>query len=267
MATTDLTPLIQAARAYEELFVPALFAPWGPIIIESAGIAGGDNVLDVGCGTGVLARAIAETLGKHTTIKGIDPAPGMVAVAKELDREIEWIQGSADALPFADATFDVVVSQFAMMFFSDRVASLQEMLRVLKPGGRMAVAVWDGIESNEAYRVEADLLERLAGREAAEAIRIPYNLGNPEKLWELGKEAGLTKVEVKTHGDIARFPSIRVQLEAELRGWLPLMGVNLEEEKIQEVLTAAEDELQAFVGDDGKTNFQVSAHLLSGCKQ
>jgi len=129
------------AVAYERDFVPAIFAQWPPKLAEIAAIAPGDRVLDVGCGTGVLAREAAARVGPSGRVTGLDLNPGMLAVARRLRPEIDWRQGDALDLPFADHAFDVVVSQFALMFFPDRPLALREMWRVLAAGGRLAVAV------------------------------------------------------------------------------------------------------------------------------
>ncbi len=138
----------EAARApaevYDSLFVPALFAPWAPVVLKMAGVRPGQRVLDVGCGTGALACSAAEAA---VAVVGLDPNPDMLAVARRKPSAVEWTSGRAEALPFAYATFDAVVSQFAMMFFEDRVKALREMWRVLVPGGRLAVAVCAGLES------------------------------------------------------------------------------------------------------------------------
>src|SRR5262249_54504818 len=138
--------LMDAATAYETLFVPALFQQWAPMIADAAKIKIGDRVLDIACGTGVLAREAAARTGQSGHVAGLDPHAGMLAVARGLSPEIAWREGTAEALPFPDCTFDVVVCQFGLMFFSDRDKAIHEMLRVMVPGGRCAVAVWDAVE-------------------------------------------------------------------------------------------------------------------------
>jgi ubiquinone/menaquinone biosynthesis C-methylase UbiE len=100
------------AEVYDELFVPALFAQWGPRVAEAAAIEHGQHVLDVGCGTGVLACAVAERVGPKGRVVGLDPNDQMLAVARRTATAVAWQLGRAEALPFDDATFDAVVSQF-----------------------------------------------------------------------------------------------------------------------------------------------------------
>ena len=121
-----------AAVAYEKDFVPAIFAQWPPVLAEVAGMKPGDRVLDVACGTGILARDAADRVGSTGRVTGFDLNEAMLAVARRLRAEINWRQGDAGKLPFEDGAFDVVVSQFALMFFPDQVAALREMWRVLR---------------------------------------------------------------------------------------------------------------------------------------
>ena len=186
---------IDAAHAYEALFVPALFKQWAPKVAGAADIQPGQRVLDVACGTGILAREVALRTGSTGAVIGIDPNPGMVAVAKQLAPSIEWREGVAESLPFPDQSFDAVVSQFGLMFFTDQRQALREMLRVLAPGGRLAVAVWDSLDSMPAYASEVVLLEHTAGRQAADALRMPFVLGNRKHLAEFvfGSRRGLSR--------------------------------------------------------------------------
>src|SRR5687767_9228938 len=131
MSATNLQAQIDAANAYEALFVPALFAQFASQVADAARILPDQRVLDVACGTGVLAREVASRMGSSGSVAGIDPSPGMIAVAKKLEPAVEWREGVAEALPFPDQSFDTVVSQFGLMFFTDRRQALREMLRVL----------------------------------------------------------------------------------------------------------------------------------------
>jgi SAM-dependent methyltransferase len=131
MPSPDSQPLIDAASTYEALFVPALFQQWAPRVADVAKIESGDRVLDIACGTGVLAREAARRTGRSGRVVALDPNAGMLAVARSLAPGIEWRDGTAEALPFPDRSFDVVVCQFGLMFFSDRDKAVREMLRVM----------------------------------------------------------------------------------------------------------------------------------------
>lgn len=265
---TDSTPQaqIEAANVYEALFVPALFGQWAPTVTDAARIQPAQRVLDVACGTGVLAREVASRSGSTGYVAGLDPSPGMLEVAKQLTPGVEWTEGVAESLPFADQAFDAVVSQFGLMFFTDRRKALGEMLRVLAQGGRLAVAVWDSLDNIPAYAAEVALLERVAGRPAADALRAPFVLGDRHELEVLFRDAGVGSVEIITHRGTARFPNIRSMVEADLRGWLPVMGVMLPEEQITRILEEAEQALSPYVSEPAPVMFDLSAHIVTGAK-
>ena len=263
MSEPTLQALVDAANAYEALFVPGLFKQWAPKVADAAQILSGQRVLDVACGTGVLAREVTLRTGSSGHVVGIDPSSGMIAVAKQLAPTIEWREGVAESLPFPDRTFDAVVSQFGLMFFTDRHQSLREMLRVLAPGGRLAVAVWNSLDSIPAYASVVAVLENTAGTHAADALRAPFVLGNRNDLARLFSEAGVASAEITTHRGVGQFPSIRTMVEADLRGWLPMVGVNLSENQIDRILQDAEHELSSYSTADGRIAFDLSAHLIT----
>ena len=120
MSEPTLQAQIDAANAYEALFVPALFGQWAPKVADAAQIKSGQRALDIACGTGILARELISRIGSGGRVAGIDQNPGMVAVAKDLAPAVEWREGVAESLPFPDQSFDAVVSQFGLMFFTDR---------------------------------------------------------------------------------------------------------------------------------------------------
>jgi ubiquinone/menaquinone biosynthesis C-methylase UbiE len=257
---------IEAASAYEALFVPALLGQWATAVANAAQIEPGQRVLDVACGTGILAREVASRAGRGGRLVGIDPNPGMLAVASRLAPSIEWREGAAEALPFPDHSFDAVVSQFGLMFFTDRRQAVREMLRVLAPGRRLAVAVWDSLDNIPAYASEVQLVERTAGRRAADALRAPFVLGDRQELTKLFSEAGASSVEIATHRGMARFPSIRAMVEGDLRGWLPVVDVILTEEQIEHTLREAEQSLASYAAPDGRAIFDGSILLVSATK-
>jgi SAM-dependent methyltransferase len=243
---------LDAATGYQEVLVPALMQEWAPRVVDAAGISPGDRVLDVACGTGVLTREAARRAGPGGAVTGLDLSPEMLAVAARLSPELRWQQGSADALPFPDQSFDAVVSQFGLMFFPDPVAGLREMMRGLVPGGRLAVAVWGSLDVTPAYAAEVELVDRLAGRAAGDAMRAPFALGYPERMAELCTAAGITGARVAMQPGRGRFPSIRTMVEVDVRDWLRIVGITLDEDLIQTVLRESETALRPFVTLDEK---------------
>ncbi|MGF1501392.1 MAG: methyltransferase domain-containing protein [Paracoccaceae bacterium] len=266
MKTTATDAERAAGRGYETLFVPALFQPWTAHLVEAAGIAEGAQVLDIACGTGVLTRHAAELAGPSGRAVGLDPAPGMLAAAAEVAPQIDWVSGSAEALPFEDAHFDAVVSQFGIMFFVDRAQAGREMARVLKPGGSLAVAFWNSTEHNPAYGVLSAILDEFVGTAAGDALRLPFALGDPSPVVESLRAAGFAEIETATRSAQARFPDARTMIEAELRGWLPLFGITLSEDEIAKILAQVEGRLATYVTPEGRAEFPTSAHIVAARK-
>ena len=263
MDDAGLQAQIAGARAYDALFVPSLIGAFAPIVANAAAIGSGDRVLDVACGTGVLTREVASRTGGGGSVVGLDVNSGMLTVAREHASAIAWREGAAESLPFPDGAFDAVVSQFGLMFFQDRRAAIREMLRVLRPGGRLAIAVWDGLASMPAFAAEVALLQRVAGQRAADALRAPFVLGDRGALACAAADGGIERSSIDTHAAVARFASVRTLVEADLRGWLPLMGVPLSEAIVEATLAEADDALAPYVttSPDG-VSFPTSAHVL-----
>lgn len=266
MDEPNLEDQIAGARAYEDLHVPALFKQWCPRVLDAAGVERGHWVLDVACGTGILAREAAIRVGPAGRVAGVDPGRGMLVVASELAPSVEWQEATAESLPYPDQSFDAVVSQFGLMFFSDHSQALREMIRVLKPGGGLAVAVWDTLKNSAAYPAEVEVLERVAGDAAADTLRAPFVLGEKNSLIALFEGSGAKSVGIETVNGTARFPSIKTMVEADLRGWLPVMGVFLNEDQIQEILDEAETALAEYVTAEGVVVFNTPAHIVTGSK-
>lgn len=257
---------LEAANAYESLMVPSLFRRWASRVTDAARIGPAQRVLDIACGTGVLARTVAERTGRAAAVSGVDAAPGMLAVATRLAPELDWRQGVAESLPFGDQSFDAVLSQFGLMFFTDRRQAIREAARVLVPGGRLTFAVWDRLETMPAFAAEVRLLEEIAGSRAADPLRAPFVLGDRAELAALFEDSGLDSVQVTTDRSPASFPGIRVMVEADVRGWLPLMGVVLPEEQIAGILDEAEQILRPYVNGNGRMVFETSAHIVTGTR-
>jgi SAM-dependent methyltransferase len=254
------------AEVYDEKFVPALFGQWGPVVAAAASVAPGQTVLDVACGTGALTLAAADIVGPSGKVVGLDANPEMLAVALRKPGSIEWREGTAENLPFDDASFDAVVSQFGFMFFDDRPRALSEMMRVLKPGGRLAVAVCGAVERSPGYGVFALLLDRLFGEDVGNAFRAPFVLGDPEMLTAIASEADIKGATVEERNGTVRFKNIAEMVTTE-RACVWTLGGILDKDQFDLLLREAEEVLRPYADGDGFVSFDMPAVILIARKE
>jgi SAM-dependent methyltransferase len=254
------------AEVYENEFVPALFRQWGPVVAEAAAIHAGDRVVDIACGTGVLALAAARRAGPTGEVIGVDPNEEMLEVARRHDAPIEWRAGRAESLPISDEHVDAVVSQFGFMFFEDKARALAEMMRVLRPGGRLALAVFDAIDHCPGYAVLAELLYRRFGQAAADAIRAPFVSGDAEHLRALCAEASLPEVTITRREGAVRFPSPQSLISTE-RACVWTLGGMLDDAQFGQLERDIDESLAPFRDPDGAVAFSMPALLVTAEKR
>ena len=199
----DVTFAAEAGRAaehYDRYFVPTIPAPLADHLLATAALRPGEHVVDVACGTGVVARRAAPIVGVTGRVVGVDPNPGMLAVAQSLDApagaSVEWRPGRAEHLPLPDQSFDYALCQLGLMFFSDRSAGLREIGRVLAPGGRLALNVPGPMPP--LFGVMAEALRRRVGPEASRFVEGVFSLADAGDLAELLHDAGFGEVETAT---------------------------------------------------------------------
>jgi ubiquinone/menaquinone biosynthesis C-methylase UbiE len=197
---------------YERYLVPSIFAPWAHDLIEAAALRPGERVLDIACGTGIVARTAAQTLGDGANVVGLDLSAPMLAAARLAAKaegvSVEWWEGSAVVLPLTDATFDVALCQQGLQFFPDQPAALRETWRVLAPGGRLVLSVWREIERSPGFAVLADALTRHISREAGALMTAgPFGLSNSEALRTLIAGASFSDITIRSTLKTLRFPS------------------------------------------------------------
>jgi len=186
-----------AAENYERFFVPNIGTPVMETLIEYAPPAGGERVLDVACGTGVVARAAAERVGDEGRVAGLDITGGMLAVARKHPgaQGIEWYEANAESMPFDEASFDLVLSQMGLQFVPNKLAAMREMRRVLAPGGRLALNV-PGPTPDLFARLVPALAEHV-GPEPAGFCHIVFSLYDPDELRELAASVGFGEIDVR----------------------------------------------------------------------
>jgi SAM-dependent methyltransferase len=212
--TFQISP--EQAELYEERFVPALFAHWVHAVLDAADMRVGQDVLDVACGTGIVARHAAEHVGPTGHVTGLDLNPAMLAVASRLRPDITWQQGDVAAMPFDDGSFDVVTCQSAAMFFPDLVGALREMDRVTRPGGVIAIQVFDLRENQPAYGPWIEMVARHVGKDALRMLGTYWVLGDRDLMRDRCTAAGLSVTAVHDHERPAHFPSVGAMVLTEV---------------------------------------------------
>lgn len=253
--------------AYEQYLVPAMFAPWAERLVDRVDLRPEDRVLDVGCGTGIVARRAASRGCNEGSVVGLDVNEGMLDVAKATASEsrlaIEWKQGDATRLPFADDSFDVVFSQQALQFVTEPGAALREIRRVLAPDGRVAVSVWRPLEFNPGYVELADALERRVGDDAGTILRSPFPSWGREDLRALACDAGFDDPSITIELGSMRYPSAEEFVRREAASSPlsePLGDVALEVREA--IVRDVEDGLREYVDDDGIV-FPMESYFLT----
>jgi len=197
--TSDSLFTDDVARFYEATLVPLIFEPYAEDLAARAVALEPNNVLEVACGTGVVTRALAATLPESCEIIATDLNNTMVAHAELVGavRTVSWRQADVMALPYDDESFDVVVCQFGVMFFPDRVAAYREVRRVLRTGGTFLFNIWNDIEHNEFAAVVTDAVGTLYPKDPPVFLaRTPHGHGCPTEIEADASAAGFKKCEL-----------------------------------------------------------------------
>lgn len=199
-----------AAELYQRYLVPAITTKWAKDLVSCAQPRTGETVLDVACGTGVVARLAAERVGTGQ-VTGLDLNAGMLAVARGIPNDgapIKWIEGSALDLPFPPDSFDVVLCQLGLQFFPDQQRALREMRRVLSEPGRVAVSVYSPIERTPGAFAFVLALDDVLGADASRIKRAEHSFAEPAELETLLRASGFAVVDVQTVEQTVEFPSV-----------------------------------------------------------
>jgi SAM-dependent methyltransferase len=256
---------LEMAEAYEAQFVPALFEEWAGFLVEEAGLHPGQRVLDVACGTGIVARKAAERFGEEGSVTGLDLNDAMLTVARRLGPDIEWRQGDAAELPFPGGSFDVVLCQSGLMFFPDVAKALGEMARVVRPGGTVALQVWDRREAQPAYAPFIEVAARHAGAEAIDLLGTYFNRGQLDELSSALAAAGLEVKATRTEETLLRFPSVDAFVMTEVNA-TPLAD-RLSDDVLGRIVEDSREALRSFGTDGGGVELPIRGHLVRAEKR
>lgn len=198
------------AETYEDYFVPAMFRPWATLLLGHAAPQPGERVLDVACGTGIVARLSAPLVGAGGRVVAVDMNPAMLDVARALPAPpgstITWQEGNAMALPFLEEAFDLVLCQHGLPFFPDRGQAVREMCRVLAPQGRALTIVLQALAKHPVFEALMESVARHLALPLAD-VMTPFALSDADALRGLFTAAGFMKVEILSESTVVWFPA------------------------------------------------------------
>lgn len=195
---------------YDDLLVPLLFQPYAEDMAQRVPTLERGSVLELAAGTGVLTQAIARVLAPAVHVVATDLNEAMLrrAASRKLGRSVTWKQVDAQRLPFGTAQFDVMLCQFGVMFFPDKVAAYREAHRVLKPGGKFVFNVWGDLEDNElSLLVARAVADFFPADPPAFVQRTPFGYRDLTLIREELARAGFQDVEIETVDKVTRAPS------------------------------------------------------------
>jgi len=251
-----------------------MFAPVTETLADEGQIGTGHVVLDIAMGPGEPALSLAALVGPNGKVFGIDPIPEMVAAARRAADRLElgnvrFEVAFADKMPFAADTFDAVISRFGVMFFPAPLDGVREMLRVLKPGRKLALAVWHLAENNPFHYALSRVIDRYVespplAPDALDAFRF----ATPGKLRTILMEAGamsvserLLKFSIQAAISLEEFWTLRIEMSEKLREKI----ARLSNHQMNEVKRETLESLRAYVADSGMS-FPAEVLIVSGAK-
>jgi SAM-dependent methyltransferase len=223
----------EQAQAYDDLFVPALFGQWAPQLVDCARVRHGQSVLDVACGTGVVARAASAVVG----------------------------HGDAEDLPFENAEFDVALCQSALFFFADPGRAVAEMARVVVPGGVVALQTYAPLAEQPAYGPFVELVAGHAGPEARVLLGTYWSQGAMNDLTGLAAASGLSLLESRSSLGVAVFPSAAAVAQTEIQA-TPL-AEQIRPETYERIVADTEELFGEYADESGLVRLPIRATLLA----
>lgn len=210
-ANTEFQVSGSAAERYEEYLVPVIFTPWAEHLLNLADLKPDSALLDVACGTGIVARMARERIGAGGRVTGLDLNPEMLSLARrEADgMNIEWVQSDATTMPFDDDSFDVLTCQQGLQFFPNKPAALTEFRRVLKPGGQAVACVIRSLAMNPLISTQVAALEKHFEDDVTGAMKAVCQLPDAAVIEDLFTGAGFSDVTIDSVSLTLRHPDAR----------------------------------------------------------
>jgi SAM-dependent methyltransferase len=258
-------------QAYEEFLVPAFFGACADLLLDAVAVQPGERVLDVACGTGIVARRAAQRVGPSGAVVGVDLNASMIEVARATDRPpgsagIDWCVADAVALPQADCAFDVACCQQGMQYVPDRYLAVGEMVRTLVPGGRLGFASWRPIGYAPGFAILMQALLRHAGPEIAALMEAPFAGPDPAEWRRLLTGLGVGAVTIHVGILTVRFPSVDEFFRRQVASSPMAEPVAALDPQRLDALVADLDQRLTSYMDDAGLIFPMQTWLVTGRK-
>ena len=251
---------------YDRNMVPLIFEPYAADIARRAASLSPKAVLETAAGSGVVTRALAPGLpgdASYTVTDLNQPMLDYAASRQPADPRISWRQADALALPFEDATFDLVCCQFGAMFFPDRARGYREARRVLKRGGHFLFSVWDRIEENVFADDVTNALARIFPNDPPRFMaRTPHGYHDTAKIRRELEDAGFSHVAIETRAEQSRASSAHIVAVAYCQGTLLRNEIEAREAGS---LQSATDYVASALADkhgQGEVAAKIQAHVI-----
>jgi SAM-dependent methyltransferase len=263
------TASTSAMSFYDEIMVPRWFEPWARLLLDKLNPESGETVLDIACGPGTVTRLAAQRVGPKGRVIGCDLSPAMLELARSKNSidggaPVDYLECPADALGVADDSIDLVTCQQGLQFFPDRDAALAEMRRVLRPGGRLGIAVWCSIEDCPPFLALANALEKVLGTEVADTYKGgPWGLADSASLLRLANDAGFANVEVRKYELPVVFDGGPSQLLQTLRAAAVAATLAKLSESDQAALASALEESSRGITVKGVVRSHTASHIVT----
>lgn len=252
-------------QMYERHLVGPLFRPWALALLDEVNLREGERVLDVACGTGIVARLAQQRVGSAGRVAAVDVSAQMLEVARGLSPAVDWREGNACELPLRDGeAFDVVFCQQGLQFFADRPAAARHMRRALAPGGRLAVSTWRPIEEAPVFRETHRIAERLLGP----IVDQRHALGDEDELTRLLMDAGFENVRSRKIAKTVRFAQAATFARLNAMALVGMSGAakrlsEMEREQAIEAITSESLDLFADYARGGELAFDTVSNVAS----
>jgi ubiquinone/menaquinone biosynthesis C-methylase UbiE len=268
MTATDTVFAGSIPAIYDRMLAPMLFEPYAADVAERARQFAPRDILETAAGTGVVTQALHRAL-PDARIVATDLNPAMLEVAAERLRsdKVRFQAADAQDLPFDDQSFDLVVCQFGVMFYPDKLDANREAFRVMRPGGRYLLVIWDKLDKNPASRAIQDVVAaEFPDDPPAFLARVPFGYADMEIVTADLMAAGFDDLEFETIAHRSRASSALDAATGICQGSPLRSEIEARDRAVLERVTeSAASALRQFEGPEG-LDAPMSAHLVTATK-